>query len=66
MKDSEKVLPGGFLLEIFELEGESISPEDKIKEWREVHRARNLVTSGVDERLKATWALFSRKIWSRK
>ena len=66
MKDSEKVLPGGFLLEIFELEGDSISPEDKIKEWKEIHGARNLVSSGFDERLKATWALFSKKIWSKK
>lgn len=68
MKDSEKVLPGGFLMEVFEWE--AIPPieasNEKVKEWVEHHKARNLVTSGLDERLKATWALFSKKIWSRK
>lgn len=39
---------------------------EKVKEWVRVHRSRNLVTSGLDERLKATWALFSKKIWSKK
>ena len=68
MKDSEKVLPGGFLMEVFEWE---VIPSleastEKISEWREYHKARNLVTSGLDERLKATWALFSKKIWSKK
>jgi hypothetical protein len=68
LKDFEKVLPGGFLMEVFEWETTpSIeASNERVKEWMEAHRARNLVTSGLDERLKATWALFSRKIWSRK
>lgn len=68
MKDSEKVLPGGYLMEVFEWEviPSLETSNEKVKEWKEIHRARNLVTSGLDERLKATWALFSKKIWSRK
>ena len=55
-------------MEVFEWE--AIPPleasNEKVKEWVEHHKARNLITSGLDERLKATWALFSKKIWSKK
>ena len=55
-------------MEVFEWEviPSMETSNEKINEWREHHKARNLVTSGLDERLKATWALFSKKIWSKK
>ena len=41
MKDSEKVLPGGFLMEVFEWDfiPSVEASNEKISEWREAHKA---------------------------